>query len=135
MNSDQLGALIALLFIVGVPVLLKLMGFGAKKVLMKNLATGQIKAGYFGFSWTYLFFGFFVPLVRGELSTAALHLLFTIVTLGLWQFVIAFLYNRQYTQRLVATGFRLSDSPDKNRRAAERIGLDLERHLQTTAPR
>jgi hypothetical protein len=47
----------------------------AKKVNMISLATGMMKQGFYGFSWTYLFFGFFVPLFRGELGVAAWSLM------------------------------------------------------------
>ena len=55
----------------------------ATSVIIRHTQSGLTRKGYVGFSWTYLFFGWFVPLFRGELSTAALHLLFTIFTFGL----------------------------------------------------
>jgi hypothetical protein len=39
--------------------------------MIKHNQSGLVKKGYFGFSWTYLFFGWFVPLFRGELGVAA----------------------------------------------------------------
>ena len=48
----------------------------ATAVIIKHPNSGMIKIGYYGFSWTYLFFGWFVPLFRGELGVAALHMLF-----------------------------------------------------------
>jgi hypothetical protein len=116
------------LIIFGFPIVLKLCGVGAKRVMMKNRATGQIKSGFYGFSWTYFFFGFWVQLFRGELGVAALHLLFSIVTVGVWQVIVSFLYNKQYTNRLIEKGFRFSDSLQKNQRAAENIGVDLDIH-------
>ncbi|MFM6979465.1 MAG: hypothetical protein ACKOW7_05595 [Methylophilaceae bacterium] len=56
----------------------------ATGVMIQNPNNGLTRIGYFGFSWTYLFFGWWVPLIRGELGVAALHLLFTICTFGLW---------------------------------------------------
>ena len=97
----------------------------AKPVFVKNPNTGLIKKGYYGFSWTYPFFGWFVPLFRGELGVAALHLLFSLVTFGLWQLVVAFLYNKQYMQRLISAGFKLADRPEVNADAAAAIGIDL----------
>ena len=67
--------------------------------MIQHPASGLIKNGYFGYSWTYLFFGWFVPLIRGELGIAALHLIFSIVTLGIWQFILSFIYNKQYMTR------------------------------------
>jgi hypothetical protein len=107
------------------PIILKLFGVGAHPVRLKNEYTGQIRTGYWGFSWTYLIFGFWVPLIRGELGIAALHLFFTLVTAGLWQLIVCFLYNKQYSNRLIADGFRFNDSALVNRKAAFEIGVDL----------
>jgi hypothetical protein len=71
------------------------------------------------------FFGWFVPLIRGELGVAALHLLFSIVTLGLWQVVVAFLYNKQYMTRKLTAGWVLADSDSANSLAASKIGVVL----------
>lgn len=101
----------------------------AQVVMMKNDKTGLVKKGFVGFSWTYLFFGFWVPLFRGELSVAALHLLFTMFTLGLWQLIVSFLYNKQYTSRLIEQGYRFADSDALNMLAAQKIGVDLNAHM------
>ena len=105
--------------------LLKLFWVGAHPVKMKNPQTGQIKTGYWGYSWTYLLFGFWVPLIRGELGVAALHFLFTVVTCGLWQVIVSFIYNKQYTHRLIEKGFRLYDTTKTTNLAAARLGIEL----------
>jgi hypothetical protein len=79
--------------------------------------------GFFGFSWTYLFFGWWVPLFRGELSVAAFHLLFSIFTLGIWQIFMAFLYNKQYMTRLLTSGWVLAGSDRINALAAAQLGI------------
>ena len=113
----------------GIPLLLKLVfNIGAKPIALKNPVTGQLKTGYYGYSWTYLFFGWWVPLLRGELGVAALHLLFSLFTLGIWQFIVSFLFNIQYTNRKISEGFKLSGSPSENILAAQAIGLDLNVH-------
>jgi hypothetical protein len=70
----------------------------------------MVKTGFYGYSWTYLFFGWFVPLYRGELGVGALHLLFTIVTGGIWQLIVSFLYNKQYMTRMLTNGWVLDGS-------------------------
>ena len=75
----------------------------ATAVPIKHEQSGMMKTGFHGFSWTYLFFGWFVPVFRGELGVGALHLLFSIVTLGLWQLILCFLYNKQYRQGCLQT--------------------------------
>lgn len=128
MNGFSVWHFLIILIPVGLPIVLKLCGVGAKRLMMKNPATGQLRQGFYGFSWTYLFFGFWVPLIRGELGVAALHLLFSIVTAGLWQVIVSFLYNKQYTNRLIEKGFRFADSPESNQLAAAALGVDLTVH-------
>jgi hypothetical protein len=89
----------------------------ATKVTIQNPTNGLTRNGYFGFSWTYLFFGWFVPLIRGELGVAALHLVFSIVTFGFWQLIVSFLYNKQYMTRMLEKSYVLKDSEDVMREA------------------
>ncbi len=95
----------------------------AKAVLIKHQASGLIKTGYYGFSWTYLFFGFFVPMVRGELAVAVLHFLLSWVTFGLWWLIAAFIYNKQYMTRMLTSGWVLADTPGNNVDAARALGI------------
>jgi hypothetical protein len=95
----------------------------ATRVLIQDPKTNLVKNGYFGFSWTYLFFGWWVPLIRGELGVAALHLLFTAVTFGLWQFIVAFLYNKQYMTRMLEKGYVLNDNPAVMEQARLKLGI------------
>lgn len=98
----------------------------ATKILMKHPKSGVMKKGYYGYSWTYLFFGFWVPLIRGELGVAALHILFAIITMGLWNIVMSFMYNKQYmTRMLVDKGYVLAGAPSENEYAAMRLGIAL----------
>ena len=95
----------------------------AKKVTLKNPSTGLMKQGFYGYSWTYLFFGFFVPLFRGELGVAALHLLFTFFTGGLWQLIVSFLYNNQYMTRMLEKGYVLNDKEEVMAAARMKLGI------------
>jgi len=95
----------------------------ATSVLIRHRESGLTRSGYVGFSWTYLFFGWLVPLFRGELGVAALHLLFTIVTGGLWQLIVCFLYNRQYMTRMLTGGWVLADSEGRNALAAAKLDM------------
>ena len=82
-----------------------------------------MKTGLYGFSWTYLFFGWLVPVFRGELGVGALHLLFSVVTFGLWQFIACFIYNKQYMTRMITNGWELAGSEEENLKA--RAALDM----------
>ena len=95
----------------------------AKRVALIHPQTGVMKSGFYGFSWTFLLFGWFVPLFRGELLIALLHLVITILTVFLWQFIFAFLYNKQYTTRLLEKGYVLNDSEEVNTEARTKLGI------------
>jgi hypothetical protein len=84
----------------------------ATAVQMKHPKTGVIKQGFFGFSWTYFFFGFWVPLVRGHYPMAGIHFLVAIIsvfTLYIPQVIFAFLFNKFYTTRLLEDGYEFND--------------------------
>jgi hypothetical protein len=58
-------------------------------------------------------FGWFVPVIRGELGVGVLHLVITFVSFGLSQLIFPFLYNRQYMNRMLTAGWAL-DTNDPN---------------------
>lgn len=95
----------------------------AKKVIIQHPVNGLTKNGYYGYSWTYLFFGWLVPLFRGELGVAALHMLFTAFTLGLWQIIVSFLYNKQYMTRMLEKGYVLKDTEQVMAEARMKLGI------------
>ena len=84
-----------------------------RKVRIIHSVSGIAKSGYVGFSWTYLLFGWFVPVIRGELGVGVLHLVITFVSFGLSQLIFPFLYNRQYMNRMLTAGWAL-DTNDPN---------------------
>jgi hypothetical protein len=95
----------------------------AKRVALIHPQTGLMKSGFYGFSWTFLFFGWFVPVFRGELLIALLHLAITVVTFGLWQLIIAFLYNKHYMTRMLEKGYVLNDTEAVNEAARQKLGI------------
>ena len=106
------------------PLILGLIFMGPQKgVNLKHSNSGVNKSGYTGYCWTYFFFGFFVPIFRGEIFIGVLHIIFSIVTLGLFQLIIPFLYNKQYTTRLLTNGWELNDTEANNQRARLKIGI------------
>ena len=94
-----------------------------KRVLIKHTQSSIVKSGYIGYCWTYLFFGWIVPIFRGEIGISALHLLFTLITAGLFQFVMSFLYNKQFMIRHLTNGYELSDEESVNLMARKRLGI------------
>ena len=95
----------------------------AKRVALIHPQSGLMKPGFYGFSWTFLFFGWFVSVFWGELLVGLLHLAITVVTFGLWQLIIAFLYNKQYMTRLLTNGWQLNGDDESNAYAKRKLGI------------
>ena len=67
----------------------------------------------FGFSWTNLFFGFFVPLLRNDLIWAFVMLILAVLTCGFSQMIFPFFYNKIYIQSLLEKGWMPANENDK----------------------
>lgn len=74
-------------------------GVMARKVKLKR--DGLMKTGYVGFSWTTLFFGFFVPIFRGDWFMVMVMLVLNIVAPFLSAIILGFVYNKMYTRGLI----------------------------------
>lgn len=82
------------------------------KVRLKN-QNGLVKETKAGFSWTTLIFGFFVPLLRGDLKWAIIMLIVNLVVVAvlgpvapiLW-IIWAFTYNKIYIKDLYEKGYK-----------------------------
>ena len=96
-----------------------------KKIKIKHKQSGVVKHCHTGYSWTYFFFGFFVPIFRGEISIGIFHLIFSIITFGLFQLVMPFLYNKQSSIRFLTSGWELNDTEENNTLAKVRIGISF----------
>tara|TARA_R110000824_G_scaffold229949_1_gene417546 strand:+ start:497 stop:799 length:303 start_codon:yes stop_codon:yes gene_type:complete len=81
----------------------------AELVTLKNVNSAVIKEAPIGFSWTTLFFGFIVAIVRGDIKWAAIQLGVSIITLGISNLVMPFIYNKIYVKELLETGYVPSD--------------------------
>lgn len=73
---------------------------------MENKHTGDRKVIKQGFSWTTLFFGVFVPLIRGDIAYFFIMALLGFVTFGLSWFVMPFIYNGIYIKKLQEKGYK-----------------------------
>jgi len=76
-------------------------------VFKNNL--GAVKNVKFGFSWTMFFFGFWVPVIRGDWKWAGISFLLSFLTFGISWLVLPFLYNKLYINDLIAAGYRPVD--------------------------
>ena len=94
-----------------------------EEVLVKHQQAGLVKKGYFGYCWTYFFLGWLIPIFRGEIGIGALHLVFTVVTFGIFHIVMPYLYNKQYMTRLLTSGWQLSDEEQVMAIARLKLGV------------
>jgi hypothetical protein len=121
--EDFIPILIVLLIVFS-PMIIGIMFMGAQKaVRVIHTQSGITKEGYVGFCWTYFLFGFLVPLFRGEIGIALMHFIFTVISFGLFQIIMPFLYNKQYMTRMLTAGWELYDTPQINDWARMKLSI------------
>lgn len=80
-----------------------------------NLQKGDmVKKGFLGFSWTTFFFGFFVPLFRGDWLWLVIMIILGVVSCGIANIILAFLYNKFYTSKLLENVWEPADDFSRN---------------------
>jgi hypothetical protein len=103
----------------------------ATQIRMRHRETGLVKTGFYGFSWTTLFFGSFPALFRMDfitfIGTFVVYVILGTLTAGIGAFIAsivwAFFYNSYYTRKLIAAGYRFDSGDFENRKAADAIGM------------
>jgi len=93
----------------------------ATEIQMIQRSTGITKTGFYGFSWTTLFFGGFPALFRGDFITFlglfAVIFVIALVTAGIGGFIAslvwAFVYNSYYTKKLLEKGYEFVGTDDE----------------------
>lgn len=104
----------------------------AQIIKLKHKQTGMIKKGFYGFSWTTLFFGAFPALFRQDFITfIGAFVVMVIVSVptfgigaGICMIIWAFMYNKYYTRRLLERGYTFDDSPDQVAKACAALGVE-----------
>lgn len=89
----------------------------AQNIRLRHAQSGVITTGFYGFSWTTLFFSGFPAIFRGDLITGVIVLILSASSFWLVAIIWAFLYNRVYTTRLLERGCVLSTIRRKLREA------------------
>ncbi|MBM3568196.1 MAG: hypothetical protein FJX46_05500 [Alphaproteobacteria bacterium] len=103
----------------------------AKPVRLRHPDSGEIKTGFYGFSWTSLLFGGIPALLRGDIAMGVAAIAFGLVLGGLGQPMLsvmailawAWIYNKHYTRDLLNRGFEFDDSPEIVAEAKRALGL------------
>lgn len=75
------------------------------RVRLRHETSGMVKECKVGFSWTTLFFGVFVPLIRGDIKWALIMFVLAIITFSISWLVFPFVYNKIYIQSLLERGY------------------------------
>ncbi len=126
MSTEFLLLIVLTLFVLSPLIIGSLVLGWQKKIRVKHSESGIQKNCFVGYSWTYFVFGFFVPIFRGEISIGIFHLIFSLVTFGIFQLIMPFLYNKQYSIRLLNDSWNLDDSEENNAIARYKIGISTE---------
>ena len=95
-------------------------------VQMRHGRNGIYKDGFVGFSWTYLFFGFFVPLFRGHYRYALYHFIIFALSgplIPFVQIILAFKFNKWYTLDLIERGYYFDTTPELKVYACDKLGV------------
>lgn len=95
----------------------------AKTIMMLNPQNGIVKKGFYGFSWTTLFFGGFPAIFRGDLRTGILVIIINILTCGIAGIIWAFIYNKSYTLKLIEKGYIFQGSSESVIEAKSYLGI------------
>lgn len=95
----------------------------AKKVRLKNPTTGVVTTGFYGFSWTSLFFGGIPAIIRGDIVVGMAILVASFFTVGLAGLIWAFVYNKRYTIALLEKGYVIEDVPEVAAEAKRKLGI------------
>lgn len=100
----------AVVFVAAVIVFGVLLAIGfllkGERFTMYQEATGKSIEVKRGFSFTYFFFGPFVPLFRGHIGGFFLSLFIELFTCGLARLILLFCYNGMYINWLAKNGYR-----------------------------
>jgi hypothetical protein len=120
---NELTFALILLVIVFLPAILGIFVFKQKPIKLKHKESGVGKTARLGWSWTYLYFGFLVPIFRGEIGIGVLHFVITFFTFGLFQIILSFLYNKQQITRLLTSGWILNDTEKVNQFAKQKLDI------------
>ena len=105
----------------------------ATKIRMQNPRTGETVTGFYGFSWTTLFFGAFPALFRKDfitfIGTFIVLIILAFLTMGIGSMIgmiiWAFMYNKYYTTNLIKKGFAFAGTNTENELASGKLNLHL----------
>ncbi|WP_145958112.1 hypothetical protein [Candidatus Fokinia solitaria] len=103
------------------PLVLGVFVFKQRPVVVRHKDSGIRKTAQLGWCWTYFYFSFWVPLIRGE--KLSIVLLYFISGFFAPNFILSFIYNKQHITRLLTSGWVLDDTPETEEFARSRLNM------------
>ncbi|MFV0519278.1 MAG: hypothetical protein ACK5LY_03285 [Lachnospirales bacterium] len=94
-------------FVVFILVLIFALVIGGAPIALQNKATGHTKVLRPRFSFTYYFFGFWTPLIRGHWVSFFIALVIDIFTFAIGRLIYAFFINKAYIKHLQENGYEV----------------------------
>ena len=95
----------------------------AQKIVLKR-PDGTFQESYIGFSWTCLFFGFCVPLLRKDYLHALICLILSAPGWALGPLIYAFIYNKMFTKNLIEkNGYRIEGTEVEVALLKQKLGV------------
>ena len=94
-----------------------------EKIVAKHTQSGLQKNGYIGYCWTYVLFGGFVPIFRGEIGIGLTHIFLSTISLGMFNIVMSYYYNFQHMKRLVTNGWVIDETELDTAFAKMKLGI------------
>jgi hypothetical protein len=91
--------------------------------MLKHPRSGIVAKGYYGFSWTTLFFGGLPALCRSDWLMGLILIVLQFLTCGISGIIAAFVYNKYYTLKLIERGYELADSDAAIVKARSRLSI------------
>src|SRR5579883_2046724 len=95
----------------------------AQIIMLKHPRTGIIRRGFYGFSWTTLFWGGFPALFRGDFVMGLVFIVIQFLTWGVSGLILAFFYTKYYTLKLIEQGYEFADSEHNVMQARAKLGV------------
>lgn len=84
------------------------------KIQLKHSVSNSLKEVKYGFSWSSLFFGPIIPLLRGDIIWCILWFVLTGSTVLLFWMIFPFIYNKLYLKKLLSSGYIPANKPSEN---------------------
>lgn len=88
-----------------------------QNIRLRHTQSGAIATGFYGFSWTTLFFSGFSAIFHDSPITGVIVLILSASPFWLVAIIWTFLYSRVYTTWLLERGYVFDDGPEKVREA------------------